>query len=210
MDSSLLRSMSAHRCTRQFDCRYGAVPAHRTAPGSGGSPSPPEHIRAQGIPGYLNFLFLLFFSSFLYGYTVLPYQYLLPNASSYALRFDILYLLENLVLVLAVSFLIVRARPPWKSFILICWVRPPICSKLYGCQPCHRLGRLPQGEALWSGPDRFGLLVCVDPVALSPANNNGCRRNPIRWRPRLRGVGVGHAQCGADLRSYRVAAVPEE
>jgi len=69
-------------------------------------------------PATLNFLLLLFFWSFLYGYTVLPYQYLLPNATSYALRFDVLYLLENLVLVLAVLFLILRARLPWKSIYL--------------------------------------------------------------------------------------------
>src|SRR5271163_3237665 len=32
----------------------------------------------------LNFLLLLFFWSFLYAYAVLPYQYLLPSATSYA------------------------------------------------------------------------------------------------------------------------------
>ena len=35
----------------------------------------------------LNFLFLLFFWSFLYGYGVFPYRYLFPNTTSYALRF---------------------------------------------------------------------------------------------------------------------------
>ena len=69
-------------------------------------------------PTILNFLFLLFFWSFLYGYTVLPYQYLFSNTTSYALRFDILYLLENLVLVLAVFFLTLRARAAWKSIYL--------------------------------------------------------------------------------------------
>ncbi len=69
-------------------------------------------------PAILNFLFLLFFWSFLYGYTVLPYQYLFSNTTSYALRFDILYLLENLVLVLAVFFLTLRARAAWKSIYL--------------------------------------------------------------------------------------------
>jgi PAS domain S-box-containing protein len=65
----------------------------------------------------LNSLFLLFFWSFLYGYIVFPYRYLPPNASSpgYDLRFDILYLLENLALVLAAGVLTVRARTPWKT-----------------------------------------------------------------------------------------------
>ncbi len=38
--------------------------------------------------------------------------------TSYALRFDILYLVENLALVLAVSYSTVRARHPWKSIYL--------------------------------------------------------------------------------------------
>ena len=68
----------------------------------------------------LNSLLLLFFWSFLYGYLVFPYQYF-PNASSYALRFDILYLLENLALVLFVGILILREQAPWKSIYLHLW-----------------------------------------------------------------------------------------
>ena len=49
----------------------------------------------------LNFLVLLLFWSFLYAYVVFPYQYGLSNGVSYALRFDILYLLESLTVVSA-------------------------------------------------------------------------------------------------------------
>ncbi|MGC1415884.1 MAG: PAS domain S-box protein [Candidatus Acidiferrum sp.] len=69
----------------------------------------------------LNTLLLLFFWGFLYGYFILPYQYLFSSSaisSSYGVRFDILYLLENLALVLAVGILTLRARPPWKSIYL--------------------------------------------------------------------------------------------
>jgi PAS domain S-box-containing protein len=66
----------------------------------------------------LNSLLLLFFWSFLYGYNVFPYRYLSLNAGSYALRFDILYLLENLALVLAVGVLTLRVQAPWKSIYL--------------------------------------------------------------------------------------------
>ncbi len=67
----------------------------------------------------LNFLFILFFWSFLYGYLIFPYQYLSSNSSSsYAPRFDILYLAENLTLVLASAVLSVRAHQPWKSIYL--------------------------------------------------------------------------------------------
>lgn len=67
-----------------------------------------------------NSFLLLFFWSFLYGYTVFPYQYLFSNAAhpSYALRFDILYLVENLALVLGVGSLTVRVQAPWKSIYL--------------------------------------------------------------------------------------------
>jgi PAS domain S-box-containing protein len=69
----------------------------------------------------LNSLFLLFFWSFLYGYTVFPYQFLFsPSARhfSYAMRFDILYLLENLALVVAVLVFCFRLQAPWKSTYL--------------------------------------------------------------------------------------------
>ena len=69
----------------------------------------------------LNSLPLLFFWSFLYGYIVFPYQYLFSSSatpSSYAMRFDILYLLENLALVLAVGMLTLRVQAPWKSIYL--------------------------------------------------------------------------------------------
>jgi PAS domain S-box-containing protein len=64
-----------------------------------------------------NSLFLLFFWTFLYGYLVFPYQYF-PNATSYALRFDVLYLLENLALLLLVRVLSLRVQSPWKSIYL--------------------------------------------------------------------------------------------
>ena len=62
----------------------------------------------------LNSLLIVFFWVFLYGYLVFPYQYLYP-ASSYGLRFDILYLLESLVLISAASILSRRTQGPWRS-----------------------------------------------------------------------------------------------
>jgi PAS domain S-box-containing protein len=69
----------------------------------------------------LNTLLLLFFWGFLYGYFIFPYQYLFSSSatpSSYGVRFVILYLLENLALVLAVGILTLRVQPPWKSIYL--------------------------------------------------------------------------------------------
>jgi len=65
----------------------------------------------------LNSLLILFFWSFLYGYLVFPYQYF-PNAAGYALRYDILYLVENVSLVLAGVVFTRRAQAPWKSIHL--------------------------------------------------------------------------------------------
>jgi PAS domain S-box-containing protein len=69
----------------------------------------------------LNTLLLLFFWGFIYGYFIFPYQYLFSSSatpSSYGARFDILYLLANLALVLAVGILTLRVQPPWKSIYL--------------------------------------------------------------------------------------------
>jgi PAS domain S-box-containing protein len=64
-----------------------------------------------------NVLFVTFFWIFIYGYAVFPYQYLFPSGAgfSYALRFDILYLLENLAVILPAGVLAFRAQVPWKS-----------------------------------------------------------------------------------------------
>jgi len=62
-------------------------------------------------------LLLLFFWTFLYGYSVFPYQYLY-SSSSYAVRFDVIYLLENLALVLGAGILTLRIEQPWKQIYL--------------------------------------------------------------------------------------------
>ena len=65
-----------------------------------------------------NFLLFLFFWGFLYAYAIFPYQYLFSNTTSYALRFDILYLVENVVLVALVGILSLRVQYPWKMIYL--------------------------------------------------------------------------------------------
>ena len=91
----------------------------------------------------LNFLFLLFFWIFLYGYMVFPYQYLFSGAtpSSYALRFDILYLLENVSLVSAVGILTLRVQGSWK----------PIYFHLWGATALYALSSIVANIAIDSG-----------------------------------------------------------
>jgi PAS domain S-box-containing protein len=66
-------------------------------------------------PATLNFLLLLFFWIFLYAYVLFPYQYLFLNASIYNPRFDLLYLLENAVLVVVLGVAVFRAQGPWRT-----------------------------------------------------------------------------------------------
>jgi signal transduction histidine kinase len=66
----------------------------------------------------LSSLLVLLFWSFLYVYGVFPYQYLFSNGISYALRFDTLYLLENLVLIVVLAVSSFRAQAPWKEIYL--------------------------------------------------------------------------------------------
>jgi PAS domain S-box-containing protein len=68
----------------------------------------------------LNALLLALFWVFLYSYIVFPYQYLFKSTTpfGYALRFDTLYALENVTLVLVLAFLTRRAEAPWKSVYL--------------------------------------------------------------------------------------------
>ncbi len=66
----------------------------------------------------LNFLLLLFFWVFLYAYFVFPHQYLFPDPQVYNSRFDFLYRIENLALVLVIGFYCVRGKQPWRPVYL--------------------------------------------------------------------------------------------
>ena len=66
----------------------------------------------------LNFLILLFFWVFLYAYVLYPYQYLFLNPTIYNPRFDALYLVENIALLIALGISIAHAQGPWRSIYL--------------------------------------------------------------------------------------------
>jgi PAS domain S-box-containing protein len=65
----------------------------------------------------LNFFLLLFFWVFLYAYFLFPHQYLW-NSDKYGVRFDILYAIENITLVVAAAVATLRARGEWRSIYL--------------------------------------------------------------------------------------------
>jgi|SRR5579862_1046699 len=91
--------------------------------------------------GILNFLFLLFFWGFIFGYTVFPYRFSRATMSTYDTRFDVLYLLENLCLVIASGILMFRARCAWKS----------IYFHLFGASSLYALSSVAANVAIDSG-----------------------------------------------------------
>ncbi|HTQ97875.1 MAG TPA: PAS domain S-box protein, partial [Candidatus Acidoferrum sp.] len=78
---------------------------------------PHRNVSGNASGAILNSVLTVIFWGFLYFYIVFPYQ-LFPNATGYALRFDILYLIENWALVLSAGFLSLRALPAWRSIYL--------------------------------------------------------------------------------------------
>jgi PAS domain S-box-containing protein len=93
-----------------------------------------------------NFLLFLFFWGFLYVYAVFPYQYLFSNTTTYALRFDILYLIENLTLVAVVGILSLRVQYPWKM----------ICLHLLGASALYALSSAVANTSIDSGGYVYG------------------------------------------------------
>ena len=65
----------------------------------------------------LNFFLLLFFWVFLYAYVIFPHQYLW-NTEQYGARFDVLYAIENITLVVAAAVASARARGAWRLIYL--------------------------------------------------------------------------------------------
>jgi PAS domain S-box-containing protein len=65
----------------------------------------------------LNFFLLLFFWVFLYAYFLFPHQYLW-SSDKYGVRFDILYSIENITLVVAAAVATARAQGGWRSIYL--------------------------------------------------------------------------------------------
>ena len=95
----------------------------------------------------LDALVLLFLWTFLYGYDVFPHQYL-TRPADYALRFDILYGLENVAVLLVAGILALRARGSWKLIYL----------HLLGASALYALGSVVANLAIDTGGYASGKL----------------------------------------------------
>ncbi|HTA22199.1 MAG TPA: HAMP domain-containing sensor histidine kinase [Terriglobales bacterium] len=63
----------------------------------------------------LNFLMLLIWWLFLYAFAVFPNQYVVLNSTTYNQNYDLLYLFENLVLLVVLGLLTTNVQGPWKK-----------------------------------------------------------------------------------------------
>lgn len=63
----------------------------------------------------LNFLVLLIWWVFLYAFIVFPDQYVVSNLAVYSRSYDVLYLLESLMLLFALAIITTQARAAWQE-----------------------------------------------------------------------------------------------
>ena len=69
----------------------------------------------QHLPlGYFDFAMLLVWWIFVYGYAVAPWQYAAPNQGDFGTRYNVLYLIENLFVVVAFGVLGLRTKKSWR------------------------------------------------------------------------------------------------
>lgn len=64
--------------------------------------------------GYLDFGMLLVWWIFIYGYVVGPWQFVVPDVKAFGQSFNVLYLIENLLVILAFAVLAWRTRYSWR------------------------------------------------------------------------------------------------
>jgi signal transduction histidine kinase len=65
--------------------------------------------------GSFDLAMLLLWWIYLYCFVALPWQYVVPNAERYGQSFGVLYLIENIALLLGLAVLSIRVRGPWRS-----------------------------------------------------------------------------------------------
>lgn len=66
----------------------------------------------------LNFLMLLVWWIFLYAFIVFPHQYVMLNAAAYNGYYDLLYIVENMVLLVVLAYAVATSSGAWKRLYL--------------------------------------------------------------------------------------------
>jgi two-component system, cell cycle sensor histidine kinase and response regulator CckA len=101
----------------------------------------------------LNLLLILFFWVFLYSFFVFPYMSV--DAAIYRVRYETMYFAENLALLIALTILILRTRPPWK----------PLYWHLFAASCLWTFGLQMENSALNFGGYHLGGLYDVPCIA---------------------------------------------
>src|ERR1700685_1484867 len=65
--------------------------------------------------GYLDFILLLTWWTFLYAFLVFPWLYAVPSEPQYNFNYDLVTNIQNVVSVLGLAFLFMRAKGAWRS-----------------------------------------------------------------------------------------------
>ena len=82
--------------------------------------------------GYLDFVLLIVWWTFLYAYIVLPWMYAAPSLGPYNHTYNVVTNIQNMVLVLSLGFLWMRTKGPWKT----------IYANLFGAATLYMLSSL--------------------------------------------------------------------
>jgi diguanylate cyclase (GGDEF)-like protein len=78
-----------------------------------------EQSRRGARLGALDFLMLILWWIYFYGYLVTPWQYVSPNEALYNRNYDRLYMLQILVLVTVLALLLKRSTGEWRRFFAL-------------------------------------------------------------------------------------------
>ena len=80
--------------------------------------------------GYLDFVSLLTWWTFLYIFVVFPWMYALPSEAQYNFNYDWLYNIQNMVIVAGAGYLWLRSKGAWRL----------VYANLFGRYSVHAFG----------------------------------------------------------------------
>jgi signal transduction histidine kinase len=144
----------------------------------------------------LNFAMLLIWWVFLYAFIVFPDEYVMLNVGVYSSNYDLLYLVENMILVVALAILTMTTKGGWKSV----YRNLLIASALYALSSEVMNSAIARGlyytgslyDALFSAAVCAFILVAVQARCLDLAHDPPSGR-PSKWMaltPRLAMVAI--------------------
>ena len=142
-------------------------------------------------PGYLDFVFLLLWWVYLYLFFVIPWEFVSYDEARYGFNFDVLYDVENSVLLLGLLLLWMRTRSQWRRIYLHLF----IASFLYNLSSRFINTAIQEGKyftgSIYDLPLVMGMawfvgaaLFAQEPAAQTPQEDPPRSPNPA-WPARL-------------------------